>query len=293
MTDRAFFGRGHELDVLGDLLRLVAESGHGRLVAVRGRRQVGKSRLAEHFAARSGVPYGVIAGLKGTPVDIQMRRAVQTLRSSANPLPGIDAVTAATPTDWQDLLSRLRLVVRDSPAILVFDEFPWAWESSTWLDGLLQSLWDGDFSRHPVLVLLIGSDEAMMDRLFEHDRPLFGRLDEQLVVRPFNPAETALALGGDIVAQDVFDAQLLTGGFPELIAHARRFPSATAMVENSLSRPHTLLADIAQLNLAGELSESASARLVLDAIEADEVGVVNFLPRSRGRSAAARRRRRR
>jgi AAA+ ATPase superfamily predicted ATPase len=276
MMDRGFFGRGHELEVLGDLLRLVAESGHGRLVAVRGRRQVGKSRLAEHFAAHSGVPYGVIAGMKGTPVDIQMRRAVQTLRSSASPLPGIDAVTGATPHDWQDLLSRLPLVVRDTPAILVFDEFPWAWESSTWLDGLLQSLWDGDFSRHPVLMLLIGSDEAMMDRLFEHDRPLFGRLDEQLVVRPFNPAETALALGGDIVAQDVFDAQLITGGFPELIAHARRFRSATVMAENSLSRPHTLLADIAQLNLAGELSDSVSARLVLDAIGADEVGVVNF-----------------
>jgi len=127
VANRSFFGRGHELDVLDDLLRQVAESGHGRLVAVRGRRQVGKSRLAEHFAAHSGVPYGVIAGLKGTPVDIQMRRAVQTLRSSASPLPGIDAVTAATPADWQDLLSRLRLVVRDTPTILVFDEFPWAW----------------------------------------------------------------------------------------------------------------------------------------------------------------------
>ena len=181
---------------------------------MRGRRQVGKSRLAEHFAARSGVPYGVIAGMKSTPVEIQMRRAVQTLRSSAKPLPGIDAVTAATPADWQDLLSRLRLVVRDEPLILVFDEFPWAWETSTWLDGLLQSLWDGDFARHPVLMLLIGSDEAMMDRLFEHDRPLFGRLDDQLVVRPFNPAETALALGGGMDAQDVFDAQLVTGGFP-------------------------------------------------------------------------------
>ena len=276
MAAKDFFGRGHELDVLDDMLRQVAEAGYGRLVGVRGRRQVGKSRLAEHFASRSGVPYGVIAGMKSTPVDIQMRRAVQTLRSSANPLPGIEAVTATTPADWHDLLSRLRLVVRDEPVILVFDEFPWAWETSTWLDGLLQSLWDGDFARHPVLMLLIGSDEAMMDRLFEHDRPLFGRMDDQLVVRPFNPAETALALGGGVKAQDVFDAQLVTGGFPELINHAKRFSGATEMVENSLSRPHTLLADIAQLNLAGELSDSVSARLVLDAIGADEVGVVNF-----------------
>jgi uncharacterized protein len=276
VAEREFFGRADELARLGDLLGQVTKSGLGRLVGVRGRRQVGKSRLAEQFAASSGVPYGVVAGMKGTPVDIQMRRAVQTLRSSANPLPDISAVTATTPADWHDLLSRLRLVVRDAPVILVFDEFPWAWESSTWLDGMLQSLWDGDFARHPLLMLLIGSDEAMMDRLFEHDRPLFGRLHDQLVVRPFNPAETAAALGGGMAASDVFDAQLVTGGFPELLAHARRFSSVTVMVENSLSRPHTLLADIAQLNLAGEFSQSVSARLVLEAIGADEVGVVNF-----------------
>lgn len=276
MSDSSFFGRGHELALLDGLVRQVAESGTGRLVGVRGRRQVGKSRLAEHFAANSGIPYGVIAGVKGVPVDIQMRRAVESLRSSARPLPGIDAVTASAPADWYDLLSRLRLVLRDTPAILVFDEFPWAWEASEGLDGLVQSLWDGDFSRHPVLMLLIGSDEAMMDRLFQHDRPLFGRLDDQFVVRPFNPAETAAALAAGPGPLEVFDTQLITGGFPELIAHARRFASVHAMAENSLSRPHTLLADIAQINLAGELSESASARLVLEAIGADEVGVVNF-----------------
>lgn len=276
MADSSFFGRGHELAQLDDLVRQVTESGAGRLVGVRGRRQVGKSRLAEHFAADSGLAYGVIAGVKGVPVEIQMRRAVESLRSSARPLPGIEAVTASVPADWYDLLSRLRLVLRDAPAILVFDEFPWAWEASEGLDGLLQSLWDGDFSRHPVLLLLIGSDEAMMDRLFQHDRPLFGRLDDQFVVRPFNPVETAAALDRDIEPLEVFDTQLITGGFPELIAHARRFGGVHAMVENSLSRPHTLLADIAQINLAGELAESSGARLVLEAIGADEIGVVNF-----------------
>lgn len=276
MADSSFFGRGHELTVLDGLARQVAESGAGRLVGVRGRRQVGKSRLAEHFAAGSGLPYGVIAGVKGVPVEIQMRRAAESLRSSARPIPGVEAVIGSVPADWYDLLSRLRLVLRDAPAIFVFDEFPWAWEASEGLDGLLQSLWDGDFSRQPVLMLLIGSDEAMMDRLFQHDRPLFGRLDDQLVIHPFNPAETAAALDRDVEPLEVFDTQLITGGFPELIAHARRFGGVHAMAENSLSRPHTLLADIAQINLAGELSESASARFVLEAIGAAEVGALNF-----------------
>lgn len=276
MADGSFFGRGQELAHLDDLLEQVTSSRGGRLVGVRGRRQAGKSRLAEYFAARSGLPYGVLAGLKDVPLEIQMRRAVQTLRSAERPLPGIDAVTAAAPADWFDLLSRLALVLRDDPAIVIFDEFPWAALANKGLDGLVQSLWDGDLSRSPVLMLLIGSDDAMMSQLFTHDRPLFGRLDDQLVVRPFNPAEAALALGSGASPLEVFDASLVTGGFPELIAHARRFGSTAAMVEDALSRPHSLLADMAAINLAGELADSASSRLVLEAIGADEVGVVNF-----------------
>jgi AAA+ ATPase superfamily predicted ATPase len=166
--------------------------------------------------------------------------------------------------------------LRDSPAILVIDEFPWAVQANNGLDGLLQSLWDSELSRQPVLLILIGSDEAMMDRLFAHDRPLFGRIDDQMVVSPFNPAETGIALGGARGPMDIFDAQLVTGGFPELVAHARRFGEIAALIEDAVSRPHTLLADVAQINLAGELAESTSARLVLEAVGADEVGVVNF-----------------
>jgi uncharacterized protein len=113
-------------------------------------------------------------------------------------------------------------------------------------------------------------------RLFEHDRPLFGRLDLNLVVEPFNPGETGQALGRSDQALEVFDAQLVTGGFPELVAHARRFESVAELVEDALARPHSLLADVAQINLAGELLERAGARAVLGAIGSDEIGVVSF-----------------
>jgi AAA+ ATPase superfamily predicted ATPase len=271
-----FVGRSNELRVLKEELKRVQTAGSGRLVALRGRRQVGKSRLVEHFATHSGVRYGVIAGMRGTPVEVQTRRAVETLRSSVRPLEDLGAVDVVFPANWYDLLSRLRLAVGRGPAIVVFDEFPWAEATNPGLDGLLQSLWDLDLSRLPLLVVLVGSDEAMMEQLFEHDRPLFGRVNSHLVVNPFNPAETALVLGGAPNAMKTFDAQLVTGGFPELVLHARRFPSVDRLVTEALSRPHTLLADIAQIDLAGELADGGNARLVLEAIGADETGVVNF-----------------
>lgn len=276
MTAMPFYGRGRELAALAEELARARASGSGRLLAIRGRRQVGKSRLLERFVAQSEVPYGVIAGMKGTPVEVQMRRAVQTLSSATRPLPGLDAVTAVTPADWYDLLSRLRLALDERPAIVVIDEFPWAEETNRGLDGLLQSLWDQELRRRPVLVVLVGSDEAMMQRLFEHDRPLFGRLDANIVVQPFTPAETAQALGRSTKAMEAFDVQLITGGFPELVAHTRRFGSARKLVEDALTHPHSLLADVAQINLAGELSDQAGARAVLGAIGSDEIGVMSF-----------------
>lgn len=276
MTSKPFYGREHELATLTEELRQATSSGSGRLVALRGRRQVGKSRLLEHFAARSGVAYGMIAGMKGAPVEVQMRRAVEALSSAQHPLPGLSALSAVRPADWHDLLSRLRLALQDSPAILVLDELPWAVETNPGLDGLLQALWDQELANHPVLVVLVGSDEAMMQRLFEHDRPLFGRPDANLVLGPFNPAETAQALRGKTAATEIFDAQLVTGGFPELVARARRFDSVRGLVEDALAQPHSMLADIAQINLAGELSEHMGARAVLEAIGADEIGVVSF-----------------
>ncbi len=271
-----FYGREAELAALTGELRRASASGSGRLIGVRGRRQVGKSRLLERFAAQSEAPYGVIAGMKGAPVEVQMRRAVETLSSAPRPLPALAAVTAVTPADWYDLLSRVRLALDERPAILVIDEFPWAEETNPGLDGLLQSLWDTELHRHPVLVVLVGSDEAMMSRLFEHDRPLFGRLHGNIVLEPFTPTETAQALGRSRAAMETFDTRLITGGFPELVAHARRFQSVAKLMADAFAHPHSLLADVAQINLAGELSDHAGARAVLGAIGADEIGVVSF-----------------
>ena len=70
------------------------------------------------------------------------------------------------------------------------DEFPWAVQADPSLEGELQVAWDPTSSK---LLILIGSDVAMMSRLLEHDRPLFGRVTP-IVVPALNPAEVAQSL---------------------------------------------------------------------------------------------------
>jgi len=244
---------------------------------VQGRRQVGKSRLTEHFAETSGVRYASLTGMKGTPQSVQVERAVESIRSSRQPIAGWDVFDMATPSyNWMTLVALLGFAVGDEAAVVVFDEFPWANETSPGLDGLLKATLDGRLKQLPVLLVLVGSDEAMMERLIAHDRPLFGKIDRRIVLEPFDPAETSDALGSTRGAMEVFDTRLVTGGLPGLVEQARRYPTSAEFVRDALSSPSAPLVDWARLRLAAELSDGVNASVVLSAIGADEIGVTTF-----------------
>jgi hypothetical protein len=65
-----FVGRKTELALLHKRLAGVTASGAGTALVNRGRRQVGKSRLAQEFCDRAGVPYLFCTATKGaSPVE--------------------------------------------------------------------------------------------------------------------------------------------------------------------------------------------------------------------------------
>ena len=65
-----------------------------------------------------------------------------------------------------------------------------------------------------MLLLLLGSDLHMMERLTAYDRPFFGRADNMLL-GPLNPAEVGGAL--NLPAADAIDAYLMSGGLPGIL----------------------------------------------------------------------------
>lgn len=272
----SFHGRRTELDALSHELALARSSGLARLVALQGRRQVGKSTLVEHFAERSGVAYAAMTGIKDSSESLEVDRALLAIAESRHPLPGTSLLHQATPmSTWSMLFPFLQYAVGDEPAVIILDEFPWMLESSPGLDGLLKALLDSNLKTRPILIVLVGSDESMMENLFEHDRPLFAKADRRLVVEPFNPAESAALLSGRS-AWDVFDFQLVTGGFPGLLEQASSHPTAADFVRAAFGERHAWLVDAAQIRLAGELTESANAEKVLRSIGANEIGEARF-----------------
>lgn len=243
------------------------------MLAVRGRRQTGKSRLITELVETSGVPYLYFTAVKNAPPSLQLTQLTENVFDSNNQLPNAETLFGSPPTTWGDALGKIAVACQDTPTIVVLDEFPWATATDATLEGLLQNTWDRRLEHSPVLWVLIGSDVAMMERLTDHDRPLYGRAQTQ-VIKPFDPAECAALTGWSPL--DAFDAYLVTGGYPRLILDAARWPGPAQFVADQLTDENNDLVVIGQSSLDAEFPESDKARQVLAAIGGSEVGLATY-----------------
>ena len=257
-----FVGRKSELALLDKRLAGIAANGAGTALVIRGRRQVGKSRLAQEFCDRAGVPYLFYTATKGaSPVEAIVDFLAELSDSS---VPRDRSLVPAEATaSWPDAFRVLAAVLPDSPVVVVLDELPWLAEQDEIFDGALQTAWDRLLSRRPVLLLLLGSDLHMMERLTAYDRPFFGRADN-LLLGPLNPAEVGGALG--LNAEEAIDAYLLSGGLPGILRAWPAGVSALAFAESECADPASPLFGVPEAALLAEFPAPDVTRRVIEAV---------------------------
>jgi AAA+ ATPase superfamily predicted ATPase len=257
-----FVGRATELGLLAKRLDRVAASGRATAVTIRGRRQVGKSRLVQEFCDRAGVPYLYFTAIKGASPVESVSNFVADLGDSALPADH-ELVPMSSPASWLDAFRVLASVLPDSPAIVVVDELPWLAEQDDLFEGALQAAWDRLLAGRPVLLLLLGSDIHMMERLSSYDRPFFGRADN-LVLGPLNPFETGQALG--LQPAEALDAYLVSGGLPGIL---RSWPHGTpplSFLEQECADPAAPVFSVPESALLAEFPSPNQTRRVLEAV---------------------------
>jgi uncharacterized protein len=230
---------------------------------LRGRRRVGKSRLVEVFCERSGAPFVFFQASQGATAAAGRAAFADAIRWSD--LPGKDLFPeGATWPSWSAFFRQLAAgLPDDQPSIVVIDELPWLLESDEALEGELQTAWDRGLSRKPVLLILIGSDLAMMEKLDDYKRPFHQRATV-MVLPPLNPAEVGDLLG--LGAADALDAYLVTGGLPLVCQEWRRGDSLRDFLRSALRDPTSALLVSGERSLAAEFPAEAQAQSVLGAI---------------------------
>lgn len=257
-----FVGRGAELTLLGRRLRRVTADGTGLAVAIRGRRQVGKSRLVQEFCNRAQVPYLFYTATKGASPVEAVGAFLAELRTSGLPTDR-NLVPDHPVAGWPDAFRSLASVLPDGPVIVVLDELPWIAEQDELFDGALQTAWDRLLSERPVLLLLLGSDLHMMERLTAYDRPFYGRADN-LLLGPLNPADVGAALS--LGAADAIDAHLMSGGLPGILRAWPEGLAALPFAEGECDDPASPLFGVPEAAMLAEFPSPDMTRRVIEAI---------------------------
>lgn len=208
------------------------------------------------------MPYLFYTATKGaSPVEAIAAFLAELSNST---VPRDRGLVPAEPTaSWPDAFRALAAVLPDSPAVVVLDELPWLAEQDDIFDGALQTAWDRLQSKRPVLLLLLGSDLHVMERLTAYDRPFFGRADN-LLLGPLNPAEVGGVLG--LPAADAIDAYLLSGGLPGIL---RAWPDgvpALEFAERECADPASPLFGVPEAALLAEFPAPDVTRRVIEAV---------------------------
>jgi uncharacterized protein len=260
--DRAgFTGRFEQLALLEADLAEVRSSGRGRFVLVRGRRQVGKSRLIEEFIDRGVAPSVFFTATKGRDGSAELNEFTQLIRHSS-----IDADQALADTmfgSWDAALSALARTVK-VPTVVVVDEVPYLFAGAPDVEGAFQKAWDRSLTNAPVLLIVIGSDLAMMEALTEYGRPLYGRPTREIDLRPLSPHDVALL--ARLSPVDAFDAFIVTGGFPNLVNRWRHGQTLKQFLASQLATSTEVLSIVGERMMSAEFPVDSQARLVLVAI---------------------------
>ncbi len=270
MTDKVFLpgfvGRRRELAALAEELDVVSSTGRGRFILARGRRRVGKSWLVEEFIERHRLPNVFFTSTRNA-TDHDLPRFAEALAQSSLPeearSPGVSFA------HWEAaLVAAAAGATRERPSVIVVDEFPYLGErdddEARAIESMFSAAWERRLSRSPVLLVLVGSDLALMERLGQYGRPLYDRPTRLLIVDPLSPREIAAIAG--LSPADAFDAYTVIGGLPAFAAQWQKAGSLRDYLLASLGHPDSAFVNAGTRILDAEFPSETQARLVLSSI---------------------------
>lgn len=228
----ASVGRERERGLLTD----AAAVERAALVAIYGRRRVGKTHLVRAHLEPMAATYFEVIGVHAASKAIQLDNFRQQLEATffQHRLP--------TLRDWREALTLLGdgVVARakrtpNEPIVIFFDELPWM---STHRSGLLPAidhLWNARLSKVPNLVwVLCGSAASfMLDRLINAKGGLHNRITHRLRLEPFRLAEARELLASRGLRRgtmQTLELYMALGGVPQYLLQVPRGVSASQAV---------------------------------------------------------------
>lgn len=235
---KAFIGRRQEL---ADLDATAALPG-AKFIVIKGRRRVGKSRLAREFGKHhAGMSLYYLTGLPPTdPPSAQSERhnfASQLARAFKIPKPNAD--------HWNELLWHLADRVKGGNAILILDEINWMGRSDSQFSSKLWGLWETELSQLDNFILILGGSLAgWIDNQFSSNTGYLGRISWNMTLGELPARDTLEFFGARRTRISIYEqlkVLLVTGGIPRYLEEIDSKHTAEANIKRLCFSPAGLL----------------------------------------------------
>lgn len=237
-----------------------ATAGHPQLVAVWGRRRVGKTFLLSHFSKGKRA---VFFGATQQSEIVELARLHEAIRRDLGEQ--MADLAGGGFRSWEAALRFLAAVAADEPLCVILDEVPYLSRSTPGFASIVQVVWDHLRPGTRLMLAITGSAVGAMEQMVGANAALRGRPTLQLRLDPMDPV-AARAFLPHLDPAQFLEAYAACGGYPlHLLAWDEQVGTTQNLLALATSPGGILLEDAASI-LREELSDAGGYSRILGAI---------------------------
>ncbi len=210
-------GRETEQRILDEALN----SNRAEMIAVYGRRRIGKTYLIEEFYKKKQVNMLSLIGQANSPMTVQLNNTKNRLLEQK----GIDVMGAK---NWSDIFYAIKTYhqTEHNPHhdfVLFIDELPWIATAKSGFIGALSYIWNAYFEKFPnVTFVLCGSAASwMVKKVIQEKGGLHQRITRQIPLYPFTLKESESYLKEQgflyLSQKEIVDLYIVFGGVAQYL----------------------------------------------------------------------------
>ena len=229
MANISIIGRENEQDILSEALK----TNEAELIAIFGRRRVGKTYLIRKFYERNMI--FEFSGVHNASLKVQLLN----FRNTLSPLLKLQ-IAPEVPESWTAAFEMLKKYVapllKGGKRVIFLDEFPWLSSPKSGFLAAFEYFWNSWASRQDNLIVVICGSAAswMINKIVNNRGGLHNRITRKIRLLPFNLAETEAFLRSKQVTLDLYQITLLymvMGGIPQYLKDIRPGQSAAQNID--------------------------------------------------------------
>ena len=225
-----------------EILQTVLESPEAELVAVYGRRRVGKTFLVKE--SLKDYLYFSLTGVRQASLKEQLNNFEMVRSRSANS----DKLTP--PENWQEafhcLTTDLEKLPKDQKHVIFFDELPWLASRNSRFLPAFDFFWNGWAADQSNLVVVICGSAAswMVNKVIRDKGGLHNRVTRRIPLQPFNLPEVKRYFDSrnvNLTRRQITEIYMIMGGIPHYLKEVRTGQSSAENIQDICFSHHGLL----------------------------------------------------